>query len=301
MVLSVWLVATNRIELGWISAAVAISTKQTALILMPGLLILSIRQKRWSRLFYGFLMFAAVVFIIWYPFLQNGFSLDFAMGASGLRLWSPGGGLDPISPEGGGGTSIWAFNIWPLITSITSLFNGQLLRTGIRPGIIGVVKDTLPNQFLMLSYFQLGAIIFALAYVFLSIRIWKASGPRDVMLQFGLLMLTFYMLPTRIHERYLIFALCFLPFAYNKSKLIMKSYLALLTTYGLSLGYALGTGVPRQNWIGAPSSIYDVFVECGLLVLISINVVVFLLLVFRSSSNSNIPVKIERSERIAEG
>lgn len=292
MVLSVWLVATDRIELGWIFAALAVATKQTALILMPGLLILSIRQKRCSRLFYGFLMFAAVVFIIWYPFLQNGFSLDFAMGALGLRLWSPGGGLDPISPEGGGGTSIWAFNIWPLITL---LLNRELLRTGI----IGVVKDTLPNQFFVFSYFQLGAIIFALAYVLLLIRIWKAFGPRNVMLQFGLLMLAFYMLPTRIHERYLIFALCFLPFAYNKSKRIMYSYLVLLATYGLSLGYALITGVPEQNWISITSSlIYIVLVECGLFALISINILVFLLLIFRYSDNN---VKTEGSEKISQG
>lgn len=289
MVLSVWFVATKRMELGWIFAALAISTKQTALVLIPGLLILSIKQKQWSRLFYGFMMFAAVLFLVWYPFLQNGFSFDFATGVSGLRLWSPGGGLDPVSPEGGGGTSIWAFNIWPLVTLA---LNGQPPSVGI----IGGVKDTLPNQFYTLSYFQLGTIIFALVYIALSIRVWKAKNPRDVMLQFGLLMLAFYMLPTRVHERYLIFALSFLPSAYTKSKILVGSYLVLLVTYWLSLEYAL-LGGPWRIWTGGFSPLINaVFSDYGLFVLISINVLVFLLLFFKTSS---IPLhkRINQSER----
>ncbi len=174
MILAVWLVASKRMELGWIFMALAVCTKQTSLIILPALFVLSLKQRSWSRLFYGLLLFAAVTFFIWYPFIQNGLSTDFAVGTSGLRLWTPGGGLDPVSPEGGGGTSIWAFNIWPLITT----FNGQ----DPVAGIIGGVKDTLPNQFLIFSYFQLGMILFSLIYVILATRIWKASTPKDVIL-----------------------------------------------------------------------------------------------------------------------
>lgn len=280
MVLSVWLVATKRMELGWFFAALAVSTKQTALVLIPGLLILSIRQKRWSELFYGFIIFVATIFVIWYPFLLNGFTLDFAMGVSGLRLWLPGGGLDPISPEGGGGTSIWAFNIWPLVTLA---LNGQPLSTGI----VGSVKDTLPNQFYIMSYFQLGIVIFALTYMVVLTRIGKASNPRDVMIQFSLLMLAFYMLPTRIHERHLIYALAFLPFAYRKSKIIIGSYLVLLTTYSLSLQYGL-LGGPWRHDLGGFSPLVDaIFSEYGLFILILMNLLVFLLLMYFNLKESH--------------
>lgn len=280
MVLSVWLVATKRLELGWFFAALAISTKQTALVFVPGLFVLSVRQRQWSKLFYGFTMFTATIFLIWYPFLLNHFSLDFAMGVLGLRLLSSGGGLDPISPEGGGGTSIWAFNIWPLVTLV---LNGQPLSIGI----IGAVKDTLPNQFYVMSYFQLGIALFALTYIVVSTRIWKVSSPRDTMLQFSLLMLTFYMLPTRIHERYLIYALSFLPMVYNKSKIIIGSYLALLTTYSLSLIYGL-LGGPWRCDLGGFSPLTDlIFSEYGLFILILINILVFLLLMYINFKSHN--------------
>jgi hypothetical protein len=176
--------------------------------------------------------------------------------------------------------------MWPLVTFA---LNGQAPSLGI----IGVVKDTLPNQFFALSYFQLGMILFGLAYVVLAIRVWKASSPRDVMLQFGLLMLAFYILPTRIHERYLIFALSFLPFVYNKSKVIVGSYLILLATYSLSLGYSL-LGGPWRNSAGIFSPLVEcVFSEYGLFVLCAINVLVFLLL-FLSTSNILAPVRLNQ-------
>ena len=276
IVLAVWLVASKRIELGWIFMALAVCTKQTSLVVVPALLLLSLKQKSWSRLFYGVLAFVTVFFLIWYPFVQNGTSLDFAIGASGLRLWTPGGGLDPVSPEGGGGTSIWAFNIWPLITTS---FNGQ---TPVA-GIIGV-KDTLPNQFLFFSYFQAGIILFALAYVILAMRTWKSTSLQDTFLQFGLLLLAFYILPTRVHERYLLFGLSFLPLVYGTSKRIIGSYIILLMTYFLTLGYSLIDG-PWRGSAGLFSPIVNsIYSDYGLIILCLINVIVFLSLMISTSS-----------------
>ena len=281
IVLSVWLIATKKIELGWIFVALAICTKQTALIFLPGLLLLSIKQKSLSRLIYGLLLFAAVIFFIWYPLLLTGFSSDFALNTTGLGLLSSGSGLDPISPVGGGGTSIWAFNIWPLITSAIPFLisgNGQILLTGI----IGGVRDS--NQLLILSYFQLGTILFLSFYLFLAIKIWKASKPLDIMLSFGLLSLGFFMLPTRVHERYLIFALSFIPFIYKKSKIILGSYFVLLITHWLNIQYAISSGIHGQDLISGPFSfINPIFSPYGLLTIISINLVVFLILIIHTS------------------
>jgi Gpi18-like mannosyltransferase len=276
IILAIWLVATKRIELGWLFMALAICTKQTSLVILPALLILSIKQKSWHRLFYGFLAFFATFLLVWLPFIVNGISMDFALGATGLRLWAPGGGLDPLAPEGGGGTSIWAFNIWPLIT--TSMGNTPVL------SIIGGVKDTYQNQFFVLSYFQLGLILFGSAYAYLTLKIWKSSNTKDVMFLFGLLMLAFYLLPTRIHERYLFFGLSFIPFVYDKSKKVVVSYLVLLATYSLTLVYPL-IGGPFRTYSGFFSSFFNiVFSDFGLLILCALNVFLFFSL-FISATN----------------
>lgn len=280
IVLAVWLIATKKIELGWVFIALAICTKQTALIFLPGLLILSIKQKSWSRLIYGFLTFIAVTFFIWYPLLLSGFSVDFALQTTGLGLLSSGSGLDPISPIGGGGTSIWAFNIWPLITSAI-----PFLTSGNTPillhGIIGGVRDS--TQLFMVSYFQLGTLLFLSFYLYIAIKIWKEEDPLDIILSFGLLSLGFFMLPTRVHERYLLFALSFIPFIYYKSKIIFGSYLVLLITHGLNILYALTSGIHGQDMISGPLSFFNaIFSPWGLLTIISINLMVFLILVINT-------------------
>jgi Gpi18-like mannosyltransferase len=283
IVLAIWLVATKRIELGWVFMALAICTKQTSLIILPALIVLTIKQKSWSRMFYGFLAFFAVSFFIWLPFIINSISMNFALGTSGLRLWAPGGGLDPLAPEGGGGTSIWAFNIWPIIT--TAMGHPPVL------SIIGGVKDTFQNQFFVFSYFQLGLILFGSAYVYLTLKIWKSSNIKDVMLLFGLLMMAFYFLPTRIHERYLFFGLSFIPFVYDKSRKIVVSYLVLLATFSLTLVYPL-TGGPFRTYTGFFSSFFNiVFSDYGLLTLCALNVLLFFSLLF---SESNILVHLRK-------
>jgi hypothetical protein len=288
LILAVWFVATKRAGLGWAFMALAVCTKQTSLVILPALFILSFRQKSWSKIIYGVIVFVTVFFVIWYPFIQTGTSTDFALGASGLRLWSPGGGLDPVAPEGGGGTSIWAFNIWPLITTA---FNGQ---TPVQ-SIIGSFKDTSSNQFLIFSYFQLGLILFGLVYAILLLRIWKSSNLQNTIFQFGLIMLAFYILPTRVHERYLFFGLAFLPLFYGKSKRIVVSYLILLTTFSLTLFYGLTNGPLRS-----PSGIFDsiintLFSDFGLLTLCIINIAVFLVLMV---STSNIFPRILKLKRL---
>jgi Gpi18-like mannosyltransferase len=287
LVLAVWLVITKRLELGWLFMGLAFCTKQTSLIILPVLLLLSIKTKAWSRVFYSFLIFFAITFIIWYPFLANGYSFDFAMGTAGLRLWAPGGGLDPVSPEGGGGTSIWAFNIWPLITS------GQATGTD---GITGAVKDTVPNQLLgFLSYYELGMVLFGLAYIVIAIRLWKTSSSREVIMQTAVLLFAFFMLPTRVHERYLVFALSFLPLAYTKSKAFIVSYLLLLTTFSLNLIYCLGS-VSRSSY---PQFLGGFFADTTYPIAISaLNTVIFLIMFLPKTSWEKIHSIFSRSRKL---
>jgi len=270
MVLSVWFVLTNRIELGWVFAALSVATKQTALPYVPGLIVLSARKRRWASLLYGFAAFGLTMLIVWFPFLLNGFSFDFAMQGSGLDLLSPGGAFDPKAAEMSA-TTIWAFNIWPLVTLVKE---GAL-------GIHGEISDTNPNQFFGMSYYQLGLVCFVLFYVPILLSIRKASNYKAVLIRFSLLMLTFCMLLTRMHERYMIFSISFLPLLYGESRLITRSYLLLLTTYSYNLIFGLVGWWRPANPLSPLSLLTNVlFGGYSLVILISVNILIFLLLVY---------------------
>jgi hypothetical protein len=296
MILAVLFAATNRLASGWAFAAFAVVTKQTALIILPALFLMSIHQKRWKDLFYGFVTFAGIIFLFWMPFFFSGYSINFALGNMGLNPTQLG--LNLGSSLGGGGTSIWAFNIWPLITLVIN-------HAPLSIGITGGVKDWLPTQFFGLTYFELGIILFALVYLLILTKIWKESDPQKMMLHFGLLLIAFYMIPVRVHERYLIYGLSFLPFAlnnhaFNKQKTILVSYLLLLTTYSLSLAYSLLMGGPSPLNVGIFNPLVNViFSDIGLLVLVIITVAVFLSLFYFDVKENLIVTKIKQLSRRA--
>jgi hypothetical protein len=280
VVLAVVFATEKRLSIGWAFAALALVTKQTAILFLPAFFIMSTRQKRWKDLFYGFVTFTGIILVFWMPFFFSGYSLDFALGNMGLNPTQIG--LNQVSPSGGGGTSIWSFNIWPLITL------GEPNLQNLQMGIVGSVKDWLPTQFFGMTYFQLSMISFALLYLLISAKIWKESDPQKIMLHFALLLITFYMIPVRSHNRYLIFGLSFLPFAFKKQKTILVSYLLLLTTYSLSLIYCLLGGPWRSS-----DPLSDViFSDYGLLVLIMTNIVVFIWLFYYDFKENRVLHKI---------
>jgi hypothetical protein len=238
MVLAIIMALRRNLPLSWIFAALAILTKQTAIIFLPALFVLSIRQGQFRKLAIGFVAFATVILLFWIPFLNSGYySLNFALGNLGLNPTQIG--LNQALESGGSGTSIWSFNMWPIITS---LVNGATL-TG---GIIGSLKDGYSiNVFgFGFTYFQLSIAMFAILYLALLTKIWKEKDDQRIMLLFGLLLLVFYMVPTRSHSRYLLFGLTFLPFSFKRQKVVILSYVVLLVTYSLSLLYGLMSGPP---------------------------------------------------------
>lgn len=273
MIVAVWLIARDSIELGWAFAALALVTKQTALPFLPALIVLSLKNRRFRSTFFGVMMFSLTLLLVWSPLLFSGYSLDFAFQNSGLGLLSPGGALS-LSPEIPG-TSIDAFNIWPLITWVK---DGIPLKQGIAPSpTIPSLDDTLPNQLFGMSYYQFGLILFLIFYVPILLMILKATGSSDVMMKFGLLMLAFFILPTRIHDRYLIFSIAFLPLALAKSKVVSVFYAVLTTTFSLNLLYGFSTHV---NPLGIPNKLefmQNIFSDDFILLIIIINITAFLL------------------------
>lgn len=296
MIIAVWLIARQRIELGWVSAALALATKQTALPFLPALLVLSLRNRQFRSTVFGLMTFSLTLLLVWSPLLLSGYSLDFAFQNSGLGLLLPGGALS-MSPEIPG-TSIDAFNIWPLITWLK---DGIPLRQGIAPSpTTPSLDDTLPNQIFGMSYYRFGLILFLVFYVPILLMIWKASDSSDAMMKFGLLMLAFFILPTRIHDRYLIFSISFLPLAFAASKIVSVFYAVLTTTFSLNLLYGFSTHVNPFDIPNQLESIQNSFSDDFILTIIITNIIVFSLFflycVRRSLKQPRLPKKGEQRE-----
>jgi len=227
MVLAVWLILTKNIESGWLLAALATATKSTALPLIPGLLIASLKRGGLLRSLLGVGTFCLTTVAVWAPFLLSGYSLNFALWQFGFGLFSSHGAFTPASSEITK-TTVLALNVWPII---------NLLIDRVSPGtsVLATVPDNKPNQFLFLSYYQLGFLLFAAFYAAILYKISRDASDQGLMEMFSLLMFVFYMFPTRMHERYLYPALSFLPLAYGKAKSVKVFYILLLTTFSISL------------------------------------------------------------------
>ena len=270
---ALFVVEREQIELGWLFAALAVCTKETALPFIPALLLVSIRQRKWFSTLLGLGVFSFAIVAVWTPFLLQGYSLDFALWQSGLGLVSNTGAFSPASSEMTS-TTVSAMNIWILI---------GLLKDGIPPktSYVGAVRDNQPNQFLFLNYFQLGIILFSIFYLIVLYSFRKASSSQSLMLRFGLLMLIFYMFPTRMHERYLHLALPFLVLAYKEAKLATVSYILLLITFSVNLLTALSL-----QWIPPDFANFFGFIpyagDFALVCLVVINVMVTLLIILKN-------------------
>jgi len=273
MVLSVLLVMTNRIKLGWLFAGLSLATKQIALPYLPGLLILTFKQKRWAGVISGIVTFTLISLLVWSPFLLGGYSLDFVLLQSAFGLWIQGGAYSVAAEMSQ--TTIYALNVWPIITWVKE-------GVPISAGLGGEISDVVPYQFFLMNYYQIGLLLFAIFYVAVLFNFRKTFSNEGLVMGFSLLMLAFYLFPTRMHERYMLFSIVFLPLAFEAdSKFSISSYLVLLTTYSLGLGYGLSSqwvpfAVQSQSRL-----LPDVAVEFGLLSLILANIVVFVLLLYR--------------------
>jgi Gpi18-like mannosyltransferase len=272
MVLAVWLIITKHAELGWLFAALAVGTKETALPFLPGLLIVSVKRARWFHTLLGIGTFCLTSVVVWTPFLLSGYSLNFALWQLGFGLFSPQGAFTPASSEITR-TTVDALNIWPVI---------NWLKDGIPPriSILATVSDSKPNQFLFLSYYQLGTLLFVIFYGLILYSLRKEADDQSVMIKFSLLMFVFYMFPTRMHERYMYFALPFLALAYGARKSATVLYALLLTTFSLSLVSALSF-----QW--TPPDVFNVYSrlpslgDFGNLFLSLINISVLIMMLYQ--------------------
>ena len=230
LVLSLMLALASKPELSVVAFTLGLLTKPQGIALLPLIAFLLFKKNGWRRLITSILAGAATIFVVIIPF-----------------EWSnPVTFLSNIyfgAYSGYAYTSINAFNMWAL--------GGLWMPDG--------------NLFI-LGWILFGALVAFTFYVLH--RRFNASGELLALFSAFMLLFGFFMLPTRIHERYLFPAISMLVLLAPFIKKIRPLYVALTATLFINEAYVL-------SFLNSA----DPFIKQGDLVVISvsiINLIVFL-------------------------
>jgi Gpi18-like mannosyltransferase len=214
--LAAWAVARGRTAEGFAVLAVACLFKFQAVILAPVLLVAGwVREGGWA-LRRAFFAAAATAGVFLWPYAWAG-----RLAAVAANV---GSSVD-LYPM----ISMNAFNIWWLVGGNRSPYISDRLRIG--------------NA--LLTYQGLGLILFAVAVVMILVRLWDSlrrepgDGAGEILLACALITFAFYLLPTQMHERYLVPAVTLLAAAAIFSRRVAWAYGVVSIAVFVSLGSAL--------------------------------------------------------------
>ena len=202
LVLSLMIALKSKPELSAVTYAVAVLTKPQAIALLPLIAYLIIRKRGLRRLATSLIAGATTVFVVILPFEWSN-PLTFL--ANNYFF-----GYNEYAF-----TSVNAFNTWAL---------GGLW-----------IQDTLVT-------FMIGWMLFAVLATFVLYLLHKrlgASGELLVLFSAFILFFGFFMLPTRIHERYLFPAISMLTLMFLFLKKIRPLYVLLTSTLLVNIAYVL--------------------------------------------------------------
>ena len=216
LVLSLILALKSKPELATVVFALAVLTKPQAIALAPLIAFLVYKKNGLKSFFFSLLAFGLTVFAVILPFEWSN-PVTFL---SNIYLSSYGNYKS---------TSVNAFNIW---------------------GLIGFSK---PDGNLFILGWVLFGVFTALVLYVLGKRFVPVDEPFIVFCAF-MLLFGFFMLPTRIHERYLFPAISMLALTIPFIKKTRPIFVVLTGTLLLNQAYALyflnnNLIVPNRNWV----------------------------------------------------
>lgn len=204
LVLSLMLALKSKPELSAVAFALGLLTKPQAIALAPLVILLIYKKNGLKRLLYSVLAFTATVFVVIAPFQWTGNNpVSFL---SGIYFGAYGGYAF---------TSVNAFNLWALYGLWISDSGGL---------------------------FILGWAIFGVSAAFTLYVLHKRFKVSDNYLAIFaafMLLFSFFMLPTRIHERYLFPAISMLALMFPLFKRTRILYVALTATLLVNQAYVL--------------------------------------------------------------
>lgn len=213
----------RRYLISWLLFTIGMLIKPQCIIVFPIIFFLTWRERGLK----GIAKYAAaaglVTILVSLPFIYHGRLTKVA----NVYLQAPGhhpvGGFDRRE------ISLNAYNIW-------WLFSGGK----------GAIPDT--GEFLgILNYRAIGLVLFALAYLLIIAYLGKRGSGRSIYLASAAASFFFFMLPTEMAERYLLFALPALLMIYLEDGRFRILYLLLSATFFVNL-YLVFPFIPIWPW-----------------------------------------------------
>jgi Gpi18-like mannosyltransferase len=235
LVLAILLIFDSKIEYSVISYTFGVLSKPQSIALAPLIAFLILKERGWKGWITSGLISAATTLLVILPFRWNNpleFLIDiYFTGYSGYSY-----------------TSVYAFNFWA--------FHG--------------FWKTDSAGFLGLDFFLVGWLIFGALTIFSLYQLSREYNKSDegfVLFTAFVLLFGFFMLPTRIHERYLFPVFSFVALTIPYMSEMKKMYTILSITYLGNLSYVLSF-LNRNEYLSNWNPI--------VLIISAVNVIVFL-------------------------
>lgn len=210
MVAAVLFLSQGMILPAWAAGLLALLTKIQSLPLLPLLFVVTLQRHGWPKLLQGMATAALLATLLTLPWLLTGRIGELLKASTTLPNTEPR-------------LVVSAYNLW-------FLFRG---------GYTHLLSANLQPAWLSLSYREISLILFVIANLVVLYLVWRQKG-QQLFIAAGLLFLLFFMLPTDVHERYLLPVLPFLLLA-AYTKRLQLPFLALYLFISLAFCFNLLT------------------------------------------------------------
>lgn len=209
------LLALNRDRplLAWLMFGVALLLKQPAIVVAPVLLTVTFRRFGWGKTLVCMIGAAAVYALVTLPFALN----------SGLT--------DALSPylQAGDAFPYLSNNAYNLWFGLATLHNGELLLFRDPTYADSVIA------FAGISYKWVGLLMFGTFALLVMAACWRQADERREMVWASALFLSFFMLPTQVHERYLYPAVVLLLIAIAQDRRVLPVAFSAAAAYSYNI------------------------------------------------------------------
>jgi Gpi18-like mannosyltransferase len=174
--LGAWWLSRERVALAWAALGVAVSLKPQAAIIFPVFLVGTWRWWGFRRALMGGLVLLLVILLVFVPILVSGQGRAIVS-----KMFEPGYDFPWVS--------LRSYNMWFAVTERAREIGSDFHRD----------QNALAGY---LSFHDVGWSLMALAYGLVLVRLFARSGPREIFVTCILAWFSFFLLPTRIHSRY---------------------------------------------------------------------------------------------------
>jgi Gpi18-like mannosyltransferase len=205
MLLSVYFLMINKHLSSWLFLAISILSKQQAIIVVPLILVASIKKFGDKKTLKGIIVFLTIFILLFLPYIINGSFLNALSRIMETSRWIPA-------------LSANAFNFWWILFGTNSIN-------------IPDSKITFIISPLVLSL----SVFFTLYYLIIKKMKNILSKKGVIFLALFIILFAFFMIPTQIHERYLFYCLPFLLIYSFLNKVFIKYYFILQVTFLLNI------------------------------------------------------------------